>query len=513
MSTPCKISVVTREHVGQEESKLRKELTNALTHESQVCRDSEVLSHQEVAQLRGLVAAQQEELRSINSNCADLQRRSASTEAELQRRSTHEEHALYQRFDDAIKEKDAQVHALQHELTRLQEKQRIQLEAECFEAERRAASTPVYAEGASTVRFATPVDKVATVADFHSPDMSLGASAGNMSLKTRTAGQTMVINARRRLGMKTTPQPVVVETAAKAEAKAVSRPTRRMRSKGPLQTADFQKSPHPGGDPPYGHTGGDRLDDQDARGSGGVPNPPGLPVRHNPGGPPGDSGDDGGGGGHDESEEDTPVHSDDGTGHPRKPEDDPNPEGPHGRHSRMYSTMTINKWAKPIPKLDLPPRIHTQKASKIKQIWETWCVQVALALSTWNSLAVPYWSDIYGRAERDYEKWRKSTMTARHKHETRFLYGRKAPIPPNCDAIEALLRLELLTQFPNWLSQKATMLGCTSSHDILRMALKEIFPNEDATRFDLVEELYSLPLPETAFHYAYICSMVGRLGD
>ena len=67
--------------------------------------------------------------------------------------------------------------------------------------------------------------------------------------------------------------------------------------------------------------------------------------------------------------------------------------------------MTINKWAKPIPKLDLPPRIHTQKASKIKQIWETWCVQVALALSTWNSLAVPYWSEtFYGRAERDYEE-------------------------------------------------------------------------------------------------------------
>ena len=208
-----------RAHVGQEESKLRKELTSALTHESQVCKDSEVLSHQEVAQLRGLVAAQQEELRSIHSDCAELQRRSAATEAELQRKSTHEEHALHQHFDDAIKERDAQVHALQHELSRLQEKQRVQLEAECFEAERRAASIPVFAEGASTVRFATPVEKVATVADFHSPDMSLGASAGNMNLKTRTAGQTMVINARRRLGMKTTPQPVV-ETAAKAEAKS-----------------------------------------------------------------------------------------------------------------------------------------------------------------------------------------------------------------------------------------------------------------------------------------------------
>ena len=489
-----------RDHVGQEESKLRKELTHALTHESQVFKDNENVSLQEMEQLRGLVVAQREELRSMHVDCAEIQRRSASTEAELQRRSTHEEHALYQRFDDMIKEKDAQVHALQHEISRLHEKQRVQLEAECFEAERRAASTPVFAEGSSTVRFATPVEKIATVADFHSPDMSLGASAGNLNLKTRTAGQTMVINARRRLGMKTTPQPV--ETAAKAEAKAVSRPTRRMRAKGPLQTDDFQKAPNPGGDPPYDHAGNGQPEDQDARGSGGVHSPPGLPVRLNPGGPPGDSGDDhGGGGGHDESDGDTPVDSDDGTGFPRKPDGDPEPDDHRGKHSRMYQTMTINKWAKPIPKLDLPPRIHTQKASKIKQIWETWCVQVALALSTWNSLAVPYWSDIYGRAERDYEKWRKSTMTARYKHETRFLYGRKAPIPPNCDAIEALLRLELLTQFPNWLSQKATMLGCTSSHDILKMALKEIFPNEDATRFDLVEELYSLPQkPPSTMH-------------
>ena len=225
--------------------------------------------------------------------------------------------------------------------------------------------------------------------------MSLGASAGNMNLKTRTAGQTIVINARRRLDMKTTPQQVV-DTAAKAEAKAVSRPVLRMRSKGPLQPDDSQKSPNPGRDPPYDPPGNGRLADRDARGSGGVPNTPGLPVRHNPGGSPSDSGDDhGGGGGHDGSEEDTPVHSDDEARPPRKPADDPNPDGPHDRHSRMYQSMTINKWAKPIPTLDLPPRIHTQKASKIKQVWETWCVQVALALSTWNSLAVPYWSDIY----------------------------------------------------------------------------------------------------------------------
>ena len=111
--------------------------------------------------------------------------------------------------------------------------------------------------------------------------------------------------------------------------------------------------------------------------------PPGLPVRPNPGGPPGDSGDDGGGGdGPEESDEGTPVEFDYERRPLHKPAGDPNPDGHHDGEARLHKSMTIDKWAKPIPKPDLPPRIHTQKASKIKQIWETWCVQVALALST-----------------------------------------------------------------------------------------------------------------------------------
>ena len=46
----------------------------------------------------------------------------------------------------------------------MQEKQRIQMETDRFEAERIAASAQVFADGPSTVRFATPVEKVATVA-------------------------------------------------------------------------------------------------------------------------------------------------------------------------------------------------------------------------------------------------------------------------------------------------------------------------------------------------------------
>ena len=82
------------------------------------------------------------------------------------------------------------------------------------------------------------------------------------------------------------------------------------------------------------------------------------------------------------------------------------------------------------------------------------------------------------------------------------MYGRKAPVPATCDAVEALLRHELLAHLPDWLSRKAGVLECTSSHTILFMCWKEIFPNEDATRFDLVGELYALPakMPTTSMY-------------
>ena len=82
-----------------------------------------------------------------------------------------------------------------------------------------------------------------------------------------------------------------------------------------------------------------------------------------------------------------------------------------------------------------------------------------------------------------------------------ILYGRKAPVPATCDSVEALLRRELLAHIPEWLARKAGVLGCTSSYTILFMCWKE---NEDATRFDLVDELYTLPakMPTSMFQFA-----------
>ena len=64
--------------------------------------------------------------------------------------------------------------------------------------------------------------------------------------------------------------------------------------------------------------------------------------------------------------------------------------------------------------------------------------------------------------------------------------------PKSCDAVEALARIEFLERIPDWLTKKATIAGCTSSSAILVLCWKESFPNEDATKFGVVEGLYML---------------------
>ena len=169
--------------------------------------------------------------------------------------------------------------------------------------------------GTSTQPYATPVEKktlhtVAAVAHaepvpaFRSPGLSLGASAGNMNLKSNNKGSsTMVVPVRRRLRTKTPP-------AATQRVPSMGLVPRRMRSKGPPPPAYSQLPvpPSSGGVPGPDHPGGGSPPDDP-----GLPgsrdrraHPPGLPLR--PGNDPPDDGGDGGdsGGDSDDDGDETP---------------------------------------------------------------------------------------------------------------------------------------------------------------------------------------------------------------
>ena len=101
----------------------------------------------------------------------------------------------------------------------------------------------------------------------------------------------------------------------------------------------------------------------------------------------------------------------------QQPSGDGGGKNPRGRKT---VSLSINKWAKPIPKLDLPPRAHLQKASKIKQVWELWSMNAALATSTWTDVAVTFWHQVYHQPEESYQDWLRSSMTERFAYEKRY---------------------------------------------------------------------------------------------
>ena len=88
----------------------------------------------------------------------------------------------------------------------------------------------------------------------------------------------------------------------------------------------------------------------------------------------------------------------------------------------------------------------------------TMSINKALAMSTWNDVAVTCWHQVYRQSESSYKDWRRSSMTEILAYEKRCLHGRKALVPSTHDAVEASLRHELLSHLPDWLSRKAGVL-------------------------------------------------------
>ena len=61
-----------------------------------------------------------------------------------------------------------------------------------------------------------------------------------------------------------------------------------------------------------------------------------------------------------------------------------------------------------------------------------------------------------GYSEQQYEAWRVSSMGERCAYGKQYLYGRGCLTPESCDAVEALLRIELLERIKGTSSRPAS---------------------------------------------------------
>ena len=141
-----------RDHVGQEEDKMRKELQHALTQESSVCQDqlqqalrhhacqeecADAAAHHEVEQRRQLMTQQAEAMK----HCESQPQQYVTQQHE---EWTHKQRAQFQQFDGVIRDKDKGIQSLRQELANNRERRLQELDQALQDAERRAQqSTPV----------------------------------------------------------------------------------------------------------------------------------------------------------------------------------------------------------------------------------------------------------------------------------------------------------------------------------------------------------------------------------
>ena len=135
-----------REHVGQEEDKMRKELQHALTQESSVCQDqlqqtlrqpvcqeeyAEAASHPEMDPLRQFIRQQVETMKPSESQSQQLV-------SQQHEEYAHKQHTQFQQFDSVLRDKDEMIQSLRQELANKKERHLQELDQALQDAERRA---------------------------------------------------------------------------------------------------------------------------------------------------------------------------------------------------------------------------------------------------------------------------------------------------------------------------------------------------------------------------------------
>ena len=187
-----------RDHVGQEEDKLRKELQLALTQESSVCRDqlqqtcqeeyADQVSTQERTQLLLVVAEQEDAMMRLQADSQHALSRQHEEHAQKQ-------HALFHEFDSAIRDKGQTVHALQRELVNHKEHTLLELEQAHMDAERvanvsRLVPMRLQLRKRQHMQWQLWLVQLQFRLTWESSGPSLGAFAGNVNLRARSKGSS-----------------------------------------------------------------------------------------------------------------------------------------------------------------------------------------------------------------------------------------------------------------------------------------------------------------------------------
>ena len=136
---------------------------------------------------------------------------------------------------------------------------------------------------------------------------------------------------------------------------------------------------------------------------------------------------------------------------------------PHsGRHSDPWAPLGRSR--KALPKLSLPSNYKNCSVLDMQKILEAWYDESTFAIATWRGDAQRYWlTQVLDCARSRHDQWLQSTPSQRASLEPAYFLGDRKHIPEAQNAIESVLRTELLDAIPKSIADACMRHGyCTA---------------------------------------------------
>ena len=163
---------------------------------------------------------------------------------------------------------------------------------------------------------------------------------------------------------------------------------------------------------------------------------------------------------------------------------------PHsGRHSDPWAPP-LDRSRKALPKLSLPSNYKNCSILDTQQILKAWYDKSTFAIATWRGDAQKYWfTQVLDYARSRHDQWLQSTPSQRASLEPAYILGDRNRIPEAQNAVESVLRTELLDAIPKSIADACMRHGYCTAELIVWYVTKQLTLPPDINKVTTQREI------------------------
>ena len=142
----------------------------------------------------------------------------------------------------------------------------------------------------------------------------------------------------------------------------------------------------------------------------------------------------------------------------------------------------------------LPSNYKACSTLEMRQLLESWYDRCTFAVATWRGDAQRYWlTEILDCARNRHDRWLQSTPSQRASLEPAYILGDRKNIPEAQNAVESVLRTELLDAIPKTIAKACMRHGYCTAELIVWYVMKQLILPHDIKEVTMQRELLTPP--------------------